>query len=159
MCPSVKINYSAPALNTCAHRQALLQNVIPAKIQQQVVDQGETNDFLHFFTLPNNLNHNSIVRLPMHDTILYQLQYAGEHVIDEWREVKKERARKRKQRELRKKVEKMVWLHRLLNRELCQVHKLSLDGRGLPMRWWPVVGEWEEAGALVKIKRRSGQFL
>ena len=105
MCPIVKINYSAPALNTHLCQWALLQNVIPAKIQQ-AIDQGETDNFLHFFTLPNNLNNNTIIRLMMYGTALYQLQYAGEHVVNQWREAKKERARKRKQRELKKKAEK-----------------------------------------------------
>ena len=69
----------------------------------------------------------------MNETTLYQLQYAGEQVIDQWREVKMESVRKRKQREMRKMAEKMAKLHRLLNRELDQAHKLSTDGRGKPM--------------------------
>ena len=63
------------------------------------------------------------------------------------------KVRKRKQIEMRKKAEKVARLHRLLNRELQQVHKLNKDGSGLPMRWWPVVQEWEEAVALAKIKK------
>ena len=133
MCPLVNITYSAPALNTCLCRRALLQNVNLAGVQQQAIDQGETNDFLHFFTLPNNLNHQSIVRLPTNETALYQLQYAGPQVINQWRDVKKERAKRRKQREMRKKAEKMAKLHRLLNQVLQQSHKLNVDERGKPM--------------------------
>ena len=118
MCPLVNIIYSAYTLNTCSCRWTLLQDVNPADVQQQVIDNGQTNDFLHFFTLPNNFNHQSIVRLPMNKTAPYQLQYDGPQVIDKWREVKKQRAKKRKQREMRKKVEKMAKLHRLLNRVL-----------------------------------------
>ena len=76
-------------------------------------------------------------------------------MINQWREAKKERARKRKQREMKKKAEKMAKLHRLLNRKLQQVHKLSSDGRGQPMQWWPVVEEWEEAVVLAKIKKEE----
>ena len=118
MCPIVNIIYSTPALNTHSHQRALLQNINPIEAQQDAVEQGVTNDFLHYFTLPNNLDHNSIVRLPMNDTNLYQLQHAGEDVINEWREAKKEKVRKRKEREMRKKAEKMAKLHRLLNRVL-----------------------------------------
>ena len=91
----------------------------------------------------------------MHDTTLYQLQYAGENVINQWREAKEEKARKTKQREMRKKAEKMVILHRLLNRALRQSHKLNVDGRGKPMQWWPVVGEWEKVVAFTKIKKEE----
>ena len=70
MHPIVEINYSAPALNTCLHRRNLLGNVNPAEVQQQAIDQGETDDSHHFFTLPNNLNHNSIVQLTQNDTLL-----------------------------------------------------------------------------------------
>ena len=134
MYPIINIIYSAPALNTHSCRRILL-NINPVKAQQQAINKGTMNNFLHYFTLPNNLSHNSILRLTMNDTALYQLQYAGENVVNQWREAKKERARKRKQREMRKKAEKMAKLHRLLNWELCQAHKLSLDGRGKPM-WW-----------------------
>ena len=56
---------------------------------------------------------------------------------------------------MKKRAEKMVKLHRLLNRELHQVHKLSTDGRGNPMQWWLVVEEWEETAALAKIKKEE----
>ena len=141
MYPLVNIIYSALALNTCLHQKALLQNVNPADVQQQAINQGQTNDFLHFFTLPNNLDHQSIVRLLTNKTHLYQLQYTGPQVINQWREVKKQKVIKRKQREMRKKAEKARKLHRMLNRALHQAHKLSTDGRGLPMQWWPVVEE------------------
>ena len=152
MYPIVEINFSAPALNTCSHRRVLLANVNPAKIQQQAIDQRQTDNSLHFFTLHD---HQSIVQLPQFNTALYQLNYAGEHVINEWREVKKERARKRKERERRKKAEKMVKLHWLLNRELCKVHKLSTNGRCRPMKWWPVVEEWEEVVVMAKVKKEE----
>ena len=133
MYPIVKINYSTPALNTHSHKWALLQNIDLAHVQAQAQQQGETNNYLHLFTLPNNLDNNSIVRLLQNDTTAYQLEYAGNNIVDAWKEVKREKVRKRKQRELRKKAEKMVKLHRELNRALCQAHKLSTDGRGLPM--------------------------
>ena len=145
MYPFVNIIYSAHTQNMHSQRQALLQNVNPADMQQQAVNNGETINFLHYFTLPNNLNHNLIIQLPTNDTSLYQFQYAGENMINQWREAKKERARVRKQR-------KMAQLHRLLNRTLQQSHKLNIDGRGMPLWWWPVVEEWEEAVALAKIR-------
>ena len=134
MCPLVNIIYSAPALNTRSHRRVFLENVNPTKVQQQAIQQGETNDFLHYFMLPNNLNHNLIIRLPTNDTTIYQLQYTGENVVNQWREAKKEKVRKRKQREMRKKAEKMAKLHRFLNRALQQLYKPNVDGRGKPMR-------------------------
>ena len=91
--------------------------------------QDETDNYLHYFTLPNNLDNNLIIRLLQNDTA-YQLQYAGNEMFDTWKE---EKVRKRKQRELRKKAEKMAKLNRELNRVLCQAHKLSKDGRGKPM--------------------------
>ena len=54
----------------------------------------------------------------MNVTSLYQFQYAGESMVKQWRTVKKERVRKRKQIKMRKKAEKVVKLHRLLNRML-----------------------------------------
>ena len=117
MCPLVNIIYSTPTQDMHSQRQALLQNVNPTDVQQQVIDEGETINSLHYFTLPNNLNHNLIIWLPMNNMLLYQFQYAGENMINQWREVK-ERARKRKQREMKKKAEKMAKLHRLLNRML-----------------------------------------
>ena len=56
---------------------------------------------------------------------------------------------------MRKKAEKVRKLHRMLNRALCQAHKVSTDGRCLPMQWWPVVKEWEEAVALARIKKEK----
>ena len=80
--------------------------------------QGETDDYLHYFTLLNNLDDNSIIRLLQNDTAAYQLKYTGNHIVDAWKEVKKEKARKRKQRELRKRAEKLAKLKRELNRVL-----------------------------------------
>ena len=114
----VKINYSAPASNMWSQKRALLQNVNLSKIQLQAQEQGETDNILHFFTLPNNLYKPPTVRLMQNNTALYQLQYAGDNVVHKWREVKKEQVRKRKQQELREKAEKMAKLHRLLNGEL-----------------------------------------
>ena len=84
---------------------------------------------------------------------LSQLQYADPAIVDYWRGVKKEKAKQRKQRELKKKAEKMARLNGLLNRALKQSHKLNVNGIGKPMRWWPVVEEWEEAVAMAKIKK------
>ena len=152
---NVNIINSAPAQNTCSQRWILLQDINPANLQQQAVDKGETLDSLHYFALPNNLDQRMVIQLPMNDTSLYHFQYAGKHVINQWREVKKERERKRKQQEMKQNAEKMVKLHRLLNRTLQQSHKLNVDGRGNPLWWWPVVEEWEEAVALAKIKKEE----
>ena len=67
----------------------------------------------HFLTLPNNLDKNLIVRLLQNNMAAYQLEYPGNHIVTVWKETKKERARKRKQKEIRKKAEKMVRLRRL----------------------------------------------
>ena len=106
--PIVNINYSAPALNTCSQQRAFLTNINLTHVQGLAQEQGKTDNFLHYFTLPN-------------------------HIVDAWKEVKREKVRKRKQKEIRKKAEKMVRLHRSLNRVLCQSHKLNVDGRGMPM--------------------------
>ena len=133
MCPIVNIIYSAPAQNTCSQRQVLLQNLPPAILHQQAGDNRETLDHFHYFTLPNNLDNNLIIQIPTNDTLLYQFQYAGEGMINQWRQAKKERARKRKQIEMRKNAEKAAKLHRMLNRVLQQSHKLMVDGRGEPL--------------------------
>ena len=105
MCPIVNIICSAPAQNTCSQRWALLQNLPPTLLHQQVVDNGETLVHFHYFALPNNLDHNLIIQIPTNDTSLYQFQYAGKGVIKQWRQAKNERVRKRKQIEMRKKAE------------------------------------------------------
>ena len=73
MYPVVKINYSSPALNTHSCRWILLHNVNLAQIQLEVQQEGETVDFLHYFTLPNHLDNNSIVRLLQDNMAAYQL--------------------------------------------------------------------------------------
>ena len=118
MCPIVNITYSAPDQNTQSQRQVLLQNLPPTILHQQVVDNGEMLNHFHYFTLPNNLNNNSIIWIPTNNMSIYQFKYAGENMINQWREVKKERVRKRKQIEMRKKVEKIARLQRLLYRML-----------------------------------------
>ena len=133
MYPLVKIIYSTPTQNTHSQRWALLQNLPPAQLHEQAVQNRETLDHFHYFALLNNINHNSIIWIPTNNTSIYQLQYAGPGIINEWKQAKKERRRKRKQIEMRKKAEKVKKLHRMLNRELHQAHKLSKDGRGLPM--------------------------
>ena len=57
------------------------------------MEQGATNDFLHFFTLPNNLDNNLIVRLLQNDMAAYQLEYAGDHIVNAWKEEKREKVR------------------------------------------------------------------
>ena len=42
-----------------------------------------------------------------------------------------------------------------LNRALHQVHKLSTDGKGGPLQWWPIVEEWEEAKRQARIKKEE----
>ena len=153
MCPIVNIIYSEPTQNTQSQRWVLLQNLPPAVLHQQVINNGETLDHFHHFALLNNLDHNSIIWIPMNNTSLYQFQYAGEGMIEQWRMAKKERVRKRKQIDIRKKADKAAKLHRMLNKVLWQSHKLMVDGRGQPLQWWPVVPEWEEAVALAKIKK------
>ena len=137
MCPIVSIIYSAPTQNTHSQRWVLLQNFPPTLLHQQVVDNRETLNHFHYFTLLNNLDHNSIIRIPTNDTSLYQFQYAGKGIVEQWRTAKKERARKRKQIKMRKKAEKAAQLHRMLNRVLWQSPKLTVDGRGCwNLRMW-----------------------
>ena len=74
MYPIVKVNYLAPALNTHSRRRAILQNDDLTQVQGLTQQQDVTDNFLHFFTLPNNLDNNLIVRLLKYDTTAYQLE-------------------------------------------------------------------------------------
>ena len=66
MYPIVKINYSAPAMNTCS-RKWIIHQLDPVEVN------NETDDVLHFFTLPNTLNKLEIVQLLQCDTATYQM--------------------------------------------------------------------------------------
>ena len=68
MYPIVNIIYSIPALNTHLRQRALLANVNPIQAMHDSDANGETNDYLHYFALPNNLNRPTIVWLPMNET-------------------------------------------------------------------------------------------
>ena len=140
-------------MNTCSRKQATLEHVHVNLAQIQ----GETDNILLHFALPNNLDNDLVVRLLQNDTTTYQLEYVCNKLVNAWKETKKEEARKRKARELKKKAEMLAKFKRELNRALCQAHKVNEDGRGKPLQWWPLVEEWEKAKR--QAKRRIGQFL
>ena len=52
---------------------------------------GEMDDILHHFALPNNLDDNTVVRLLQNNTTTYPLQYAGDELVNAWKEMKKEK--------------------------------------------------------------------
>ena len=81
----------------------------------------------------------------------YQLHYASDKMVNAWKEMMKERAMKRKQRELRKRAEMLV----KLKRELQQAHKLSMGPEGKSLCWWPLVEEWEQVKREAKMKKEG----
>ena len=108
--PIFKINYSSPTLNMHSRKRAIFQHVHVNLVQ--IV--GKMDDILHHFTLPDN----TVIRLLQNDTTAYHLEYTGDELVNAWKKTKKEKVRKRKQRELRKRAEKLVKLKRELNRAL-----------------------------------------
>ena len=147
--PIVKINYTVPTLNMHSRKRAILQHV-HINLTQIV---SEMDNILHHCALPNNINDNTVIRLLQNDTATYQLVYAGNKLVNAWKETKKEKVRKRKQRELRIRAEKLVKMKRELNRVLWQSHKLNKDGRGELLCWWPLVEEWEEVKREARIQK------
>ena len=67
MYPVVKINYPAPAMNTCSKKCT-----IPHLNPEAIVD--EANNIQFFFTLPNTLDKPNIVEC---DIIIYDLEDLG----------------------------------------------------------------------------------
>ena len=61
------MNYSTPALDTCLKKWAILKNT-NVNLEQVA---GETVDILHFFSLPNNLDNNSIIQWLQYNTATY----------------------------------------------------------------------------------------
>ena len=70
------------------------------------MEHSETDNMLNYFTLPNNLDDNMVIRLLQNDMATYQLQYNGDHIVNAWKEVKKEKVRKRKQKEIERRQRK-----------------------------------------------------
>ena len=93
--PIVQINYSTPALNMHSRKRAVLKHV-HVDFAQIV---SETDNILHHFALPNNLDDNTVVQLLQNDTT-YQPQYVGDKLVNTWKETKERERVEKKGREI-----------------------------------------------------------
>ena len=96
MYPIVNITYSAPTMNT--HSRRCTPILDPDKIDN---GYGAFN-IQFFFALPNIMDKNNIVQLIQCDTTIYDLEDLGPEAIMEWKGIKKNKARKRWMRQIRK---------------------------------------------------------
>ena len=133
------------------HSLSMLTPYRSCMMQWQMGKQTTISTILHFPTILTNLLSYGWQR--MRPTYTKYCMWVQSLLTSGGRE--KRRKCKGEKWEMRKKAGKARKLHRMLNRALHQTHKLSMDGRGLPMWWWPMVKEWEEAVVLTRIKKEK----
>ena len=131
MYPIVEIMASPPAMNTHSKKQHLPHN---HPIHQNVENgMAIINTAHYFFTLPNTLDNHMYVHLVQQDTCPYNLQDLDPEELTERMRIKKNQARRRKMRKIRKEAEKIVQL----KRELWLMHKWSWTEDGIMgIIWW-----------------------
>lgn len=149
MHPIVDILTSAPTLNTCSRKWHHIVANPAEHIGNAPFDQQ------YFFTLPNSLDDSSVVQVVQDNTISYDLQQMDVIALEQWRQEKRDKARKWWMKRIRERAE----LLKKLKRELQICHKMSWTENGFPgVRWW-LLDYWGREKWLKVKKEESPQTL